>query len=63
MKHLFTIAIAICTFNNIQAQNLQTTSFGKGINFMAADSSFTMKMNFRMQSLYIGEYDIQSEET
>ena len=62
MKHLFTIALAISSFTAIQAQKLQTTSFGKGINFMAADSSFTMKMNFRFQSLYSGEYDIQGEE-
>lgn len=36
---------------------IPTTSFGKGINFMAADSSMTMKLNFRMQSLFEAEYN------
>ena len=62
MKQLFTSAFILIVCISINAQKIQTTTFGKGINFMAVDSSMTMKMNFRMQNLFIGEYNINSEE-
>jgi len=37
--------------------------FGKGISFMAKDSSFSTKFNLRMQSLYVASYDEATEET
>lgn len=55
-------AILILTLGSINAQKIPTSSFGKGINFMAADSSMTMKMNFRMQNLYVGEYDVSNDD-
>ncbi len=39
-------------FVTLKAQNIPTTKFGKGINFMAADSSMSMKMTYRMQNLF-----------
>ncbi len=40
-----------------------SAQFGKGVQYMPKDSSFTMKFNFRMQSLYEVTYDEASEET
>lgn len=37
--------------------------FGKGINYMAKDSTFSTKFNLRMQTLYVATYDQESEET
>ncbi len=43
-------------------QNLPKSKFGKGFNYMAADSSFTLKFHFRFQQLYITEFNDESEE-
>ena len=45
------------------SQTIPTTKFGKGINFMAADSSMTMKMQFRMQNLVTVEQQGDNVET
>lgn len=44
------------------AQYLPKSKVGKGLQFMAADSSFAVKMNMRFQTLYAGEYNYGSEE-
>lgn len=48
---LFLAALAAFTFSAKAQQNVVPT-FGKGINVMAADSSFTMKFAARFQGLY-----------
>ncbi len=45
------------------AQTIPTTKFGKGINFMAADSSMTMKLQYRMQNLFEVGYNGDNEQT
>lgn len=51
MKKLFTLCAASIVLLSAQAQKVSTTPFGKGINFMAQDSSMTMKLQYRMQNL------------
>ena len=41
-----------------QAQSVNATRVGKGLQFIAADSSFAVKLSARFQSLYVGEHDL-----
>lgn len=45
------------------SQNITTTKFGKGINFMAADSSMRLKLNYRLQQLFEVEYVGEDNKT
>jgi phosphate-selective porin OprO and OprP len=56
LQVLVSAFLMLASAGALQAQKIPTTSFGKGINFMAADSSMTMKMQFRMQNLFEVEY-------
>lgn len=53
--------IAICTlspllfFNSVLAQDKTLNKFGKGIQIVAADSSFSMKFSTRIQTLFVAE--------
>ena len=55
MKRYIFIAILLLSSLSLLAQEKPkaelTASFGKGINFTPADKSFSMKLNFRIQSL------------
>ena len=45
------------------AQDIVNNSFGKGFyNVVAADSSYSMNLAARIQSLYIGEWDVNDED-
>ena len=46
----------------VSQQMINNNTFGKGIKVMASDSSMSMKFHYRIQSLFVGEYD-QSSET
>ena len=46
-----------------QTTKPKVPKFGKGISFMAKDSSFSTKFHLRMQNLYVASYDEASEET
>jgi len=47
----------------VQAQEISDTKFGKGmINFIAKDSSFSVKFAPRIQSRYQGQWDYDGEE-
>ena len=56
-------AFLFCTVNTLSAQ---TSSFGKGIKYKAPDSSFSIKFNTRVQSLFILEFpdinDIENQD-
>ncbi|MGV3639561.1 MAG: porin [Adhaeribacter sp.] len=41
------------------AQSINATRAGKGLRFVASDSSFSTQINFRVQSLYSGEYNLE----
>lgn len=49
----------LCTVFSFTAH----AQFGKGVQYMPKDSSFSMKFNFRMQSLYTASYDDSNEST
>jgi phosphate-selective porin OprO/OprP len=44
----------------LSAQNLVNDSYGKGISFLAKDSSFYTKLGFRFQTLYTGQHNFES---
>lgn len=46
--------LALLTFGSTNAQSINESKFGKGLQFMAADSSFSMKIGARFQVLYQG---------
>lgn len=43
------------------AQTVMKTKAGKGLQFIAADTSFAVKMNIRFQSLYAGEFNYETD--
>lgn len=47
--------------SNGYAQNLPT-KFGKGINVVGKDSSFTMKFGIRFQTLYINDWNVRNDD-
>ncbi|MBK7343628.1 MAG: FmdC precursor [Saprospiraceae bacterium] len=66
MRAQIRIAIALFTvlsiFSSVNAQSpLVKLQLGKGLQIMAADSSMSMKMSFRMQSLFETERDLNSD--
>lgn len=55
--------LAVCLIVNcVKAQNSIDSKFGKGINVIAKDSSFSMKFSTRFQTLYEGVYDRETAE-
>ena len=63
MKKLSVLLIALCYSATIFGQEVVNNSFGKGFyNVIAADSSYSMKFAARMQSLFIGEWDVNDAD-
>ena len=59
----FILVLCVILSSFIKAQELSGTKFGKGmINFMAKDSSFSVKFAPRIQSRYQGQWDYDGEE-
>ncbi len=57
------IAITTCLFiHHGNSQQAINTRFGKGIQFMAHDSSFYNKFSVRFQTLYLGVQDFDSKQ-
>jgi len=58
-KGLAMLALLLISIAPVIGQKTQVKipKFGKGINYMSADSSFTAKFNLRMQHLFVGTYD------
>lgn len=50
-----TILASLFIGSEANAQSLKGTSLGKGINVMAEDSSFFVKIGFRFQTLFVAE--------
>lgn len=58
MKSKFTIALILCVIFSSTSQEISDTSFGKGmINFVAKDSSFSVKFAPRFQVRTISSWD------
>ncbi|MDX5346678.1 MAG: OprO/OprP family phosphate-selective porin, partial [Hymenobacteraceae bacterium] len=66
MKNAF-IKVALLLFVTLpfagasQAQSINYSKFGKGLQFIAADSSFSTKIGFRFQTLYNGNYNLNTD--
>ena len=58
IRKIIFLFIIILSFNQISAQDITKASFGKGINFIAADSSMSCKMNLTIQPRITAESDI-----
>lgn len=54
-KKLICLVIALGVSSAVSAQ-IDTKRFGKGLRFVGEDSSFTLKLGFRFQNLYVGEW-------
>jgi len=65
IKSIPMLALFLFSFTGFSqdAKPKKVPKFGKGISFMAKDSTFSTKFNLRMQSLYVASYDEASEET
>ncbi|WCO01955.1 porin [Psychroserpens ponticola] len=58
MKYNLIIALVLCTIISSKAQEISDTSFGKGmINFVAKDSSFSVKFAPRFQVRSVSSWD------
>ena len=45
-----------------ESQSVNYSTFGKGLQFIAKDSSFYLKFRFRFQTLYSGNYNLETNE-
>lgn len=63
LKRSWIISTILCLFLfDAQAQTGMKTTFGKGIQFIANDSSFYTKFGARFQTLYTGIQDLDSKQ-
>lgn len=63
MRYLILFLIVYLFSVSANAQDIVNNSFGSGFyNVVAADSSYSMKFAARMQSLYVGEWDVNESE-
>ena len=61
-NYIFTLLLFLFSLT-AYAQDIVNNSFGKGFyNVVAADSSYSMNLAARIQSLYIGEWDVNDED-
>ena len=62
MRKFIYLCIATCFSTLVIAQEVVNNSFGNGFyNVIAADSSYSMKLAARMQSLYIADWDVNAD--
>ena len=63
MKKFIYLCIATCFSTLVFGQEVVNNSFGNGFyNVIAADSSYSMKLAARMQSLYIADWDVNDAD-
>jgi len=63
MKKFIYLCVAACFSTLVVAQEVVQNSFGNGFyNVIAADSSYSMKLAARMQSLYIADWDVNEAD-
>ena len=63
MKKFIYLCLATCFSTLLFGQEVVNNSFGNGFyNVIAADSSYSMKLAARMQSLYIADWDVNDTD-
>jgi len=61
LKNTFTLTAFSVLFFNASAQSGLSAKLGEGVKFTAADSSFSLKLGARFQTLYRGLYDLNND--
>lgn len=61
-KLVLSLLVFMLLSTSLKAQDKTENKFGKGIQVIAIDSSFAMKFSARFQSLYLGEYNYETEK-
>lgn len=62
-KHLITPLFFLLTISFFaSAQPIKTPSYGKGIKLASEDTTFETKIGFRFQTLYRGDYNLDSDQ-
>jgi phosphate-selective porin OprO and OprP len=54
LRGAFIVALGCLALSTAEAQSINNSKFGKGLQFIAADSSFALKFSTRFQMLYQG---------
>jgi hypothetical protein len=63
MNKIYPFSLALFFTGVIYSQEVINNSFGNGFyNVVASDSSYSMKLDARIQSLYTGEWDVNESE-
>lgn len=62
IKQLLLILAVLATGSQLHAQVKKKNTFGKGINVLDVDSTFTMKFSVRIQSLYQADLNLETNE-
>ena len=60
-KSILSVLLFSC-FSLVLSSQISTKKFGKGIQFMGEDSSFTVKMNVRFQNLMEHSWTLDNDE-
>lgn len=61
-RSIFVVSFLFLTAYSANAQ-FKMSRFGKGLNLMAKDSTFKLKFNARIQSLFVVEYDAANTDS
>lgn len=60
LKSFITVIFLSLAARAAQAQDVTKNKFGKGLSAVAADSSFSVRFGVRVQTLYIGEMNLEN---
>lgn len=61
MNKIISLVVIAFSLNTAMGQ-ISTDSFGKGINVIGKDSSYTMKFGVRFQSLYMADWNVRDDD-
>ena len=66
MNKIFKALLAVWVMFGIRitvvAQTAEVNTLGKGISFAPEDNSYSLKLGMRFQSLYVGDYNLDTDE-
>jgi len=63
MEKINLLLIALILANQTYSQDTTNNTFGKGLyHVVAKDNSYSMKLDFRMQTLFIGEWNVDDSK-
>ena len=62
MKNIIICMGLVALFSNQVNGQVKTNKFGKGFDVVGKDSSFSMNIGMRFQSLYTNNWDVREDE-